>query len=463
MDSVHSSAHQIASVKIFFSQVTPLEILLFVGPFALLLASLAFLPLFFHHFWESNRNKAIVALTLGLPSAIFFIIKDWHVLAHTALDYAAFVSLLGALFIISGGIYIRGAFAGLPWVNGLFLFIGALLANFIGTTGASMLLIRPLLRANHLRRHKAHIVVFFIFIVSNCAGLLTPLGDPPLFLGFLKGISFGWTLQLWPEWLFVNTVLGGLFYIIDTYWFHREHQDTKTILRKNDGYLSERFGIEGKRNFVLLALVIGLILVSGYWIYPIQGQPVFGESFGGFLSKAVQVFGMIMLAALSFYATPRAVHTKNHFTFGPIIEVAVLFAGIFLAMIPALLILETQGAGLKIGEPWQLFWMCGLLSGFLDNAPTYLTFASLVKGMLGLTGEGLAELMHHPLGQQLLKAISCGAVMMGAMTYIGNGPNFMVKAIAEHAKVKMPGFFGYMLWSFIILVPTFVLVTLLFF
>jgi Na+/H+ antiporter NhaD/arsenite permease-like protein len=463
MESVHGSPHQIASVKLFFSQVTPLEIILFVGPFALLLASLALLPLFFHHFWESNKNKAIVALTLGLPSTVFFIIKDWHVLAHTALDYAAFVSLLGALFVISGGIYVRGAFAGLPWVNGLFLFIGALLANFIGTTGASMLLIRPLLRANHLRKHKAHIVVFFIFIVSNCSGLLTPLGDPPLFLGFLKGISFGWTLQLWPEWLFVNTVLGLLFFAIDTFWFHREHQDTKEILRKNDGYLSERFGIQGKRNFVLLAVVIGLILVSGYWIYPLQGQPVIGESFGGFLSKVFQVFSMVLLAALSFYATPQAIHKKNHFGFGPIIEVAVLFAGIFLAMIPALLILETQGSKLRIGEPWLLFWASGLLSGFLDNAPTYLTFTSLAKGSLGLTGEGLAELMYHPEGQQMLRAISCGAVMMGAMTYIGNGPNFMVKAIAEHAKVKMPGFFGYMAWSFVILVPAFVLVTLLFF
>ncbi len=459
---MHSS-HELQGIKLFFSEITPLEIVLFVGPFALLLASLALLPLFFHHFWESNKNKAIVALTLGLPSAVFFLIKDWHMLAHTALDYAAFVSLLGALFIISGGIYIRGAFAGLPSVNGLFLLIGALLANFIGTTGASMLLIRPLLRANHMRQHKVHIVVFFIFIVSNCSGLLTPLGDPPLFLGFLKGISFGWTLQLWPEWLFVNTVLGVLFFVIDTFWFNREHQNTQEILRKNDGYLSERFGIEGKRNFFLLSVVIGLILISGYWIYPIQGEPIFGESFGGVLSKTFQIFGMVLLSALSFYMTPQVIHKKNHFSFHPIIEVAVLFAGIFLAMIPALLILETQGANLHMGKPGELFWMTGLLSGFLDNAPTYLTFTSLAKGTLGLVGDGLVELMHHPEGELMLKAISCGAVFMGAMTYIGNGPNFMVKAIAEHAKVKMPSFFGYMLWSVVILIPVFVLVTLLFF
>jgi Na+/H+ antiporter NhaD/arsenite permease-like protein len=219
------AAHELEGIRLFFSQISPLEIILFVGPFALLLASLALFPLFFHHFWESNTNKAIIALTLGAPSAVFFVLKDWHMLAHTALDYAAFVSLLAALFVISGGIYVRGAFAGLPWVNGLFLLIGALLANFIGTTGASMLLIRPLLRANHMRQHKVHIVVFFIFIVSNCSGLLTPLGDPPLFLGFLKGVSFGWTLQLWPEWLLVNTILGAAL-------VQSRHQDTRLFYVK---------------------------------------------------------------------------------------------------------------------------------------------------------------------------------------------------------------------------------------
>ncbi len=434
-----------------------------MAPFVLLLTALAVLPLLTPHFWGSNKNKALVAFTLGFPSLLFFLFNDWHRLAHTIVDYAAFVSLLGTLFIISGGIYIRGAFAGLPWVNGFFLFIGALLANFIGTTGASMLLIRPLLRANQMRRHKAHIVIFFIFIVSNCSGLLTPLGDPPLFLGFLKGVDFGWTLRLWPEWLFVNTLIGIVFFAVDTFWFNREHQDTRDILIKNDGYLSERFGIEGKQNLIFLTGVIFLILVSGYFIYPLRGHPILGESFGGFWSKIFQISGMFILAFFSWKVTPTAIHKKNQFGFGPVIEVAVLFAGIFLAMIPALLILETQGAKLQAGEPWQLFWASGLLSGFLDNAPTYLTFTSLAKGMLGLGGAGLAELMRHPEGAQFLKAISCGSVMMGALTYIGNGPNFMVKAVAEHAKVKMPGFFGYMLWSFLILVPIFGISTWLFF
>ena len=206
-----------------------------------------------------------------------------------------------------------------------------------------------------------------------------------------------------------------------------------------------------------------MIVVSGYLIYPMQGDPILGESFGSVWSKVFQVVGMLTFAVFSLRITPSTIHEKNHFGFGPMIEVAVLFAGIFLAMIPALLILETQGAKLHLGESWQLFWASGFLSAFLDNAPTYLTFTSLAKGMLGLTGDGLAELMHHPVGAQFLKAISCGSVMMGAITYIGNGPNFMVKAIAEHAKVKMPGFFGYMLWSFLILIPVFILVTLLFF
>ena len=213
----------------------------------------------------------------------------------------------------------------------------------------------------------------------------------------------------------------------------------------------------------MLGVVIGLILMSGYCIYPIQGQPVLGESFGGVLSKVFQIVSMVLLAALSFFATPKAIHEKNHFSFGPIIEVAVLFAGIFLAMMPALLILETQGAKMHMGETWQLFWASGLLSGFLDNAPTYLTFTSLAKGILGLTGDGLAELTRHPQGMQFLKAISCGSVMMGALSYVGNGPNFMVKAIAEHEKVKMPSFFGYMAWSIMILIPTFLVVTLVFF
>ncbi len=454
---------ELEGVRAYFASLPVQGVVLFVLPFVLMLLALAVLPLSFPHFWESNKNKGLVSLVLGLPVALFFLFRDWHPLAHTVMDYAAFIALLGALFVLSGGIYIRGSFAGLPEVNTVFLLTGALLSNLIGTTGASMLLIRPLLRANKLRHHKAHIVVFFIFVVSNCSGLLTPLGDPPLFLGFLRGISFGWTLCLWKEWALVIGILLVLFYILDRFYFKKEHIDIKKVLFHKEGLASERFGIEGAGNFLLLAAVVGLILASGSWIYHLEGNPILGEPYGSVLSKVIQAAGMAVIAVLSYRTTPASVHEKNSFGFGPILEVAVLFAGIFITMVPSLMILETQGSRLGITHPWQYFWLSGGLSSFLDNAPTYLTFTSLAKGALRLSGEGLGDLMRHPVGQYYLKAISCGAVMMGANTYIGNGPNFMVKAIAEHGKVKMPDFFGYMLWSIGILIPIFLLVTALFF
>ena len=461
---IKSTAVEPNSVHHFFAGLGPAAIALFAAPFTLMLLSLAVLPLRLPRFWEKNKNKAMVSFCLSLPVAAFFLMRgDWRVLASTGLDYAAFLSLLGSLFVISGGIYIRGSFAGLPLINTTFLLLGALLANLIGTTGASMMMVRPLLRANKTRHHKSHIIIFFIFIVSNCAGLLTPLGDPPLFLGFLKGVSFIWTFSLWRQWLLVVSVLLGLFYLLDHYYFRQEHLDTRKILIKNEGYLSERFGIEGATNFLLLALVVGLILFSGYVIYPMEGPSLFGEPFGAVMSRLVQSIGMIFLAVWSHKMTAASIHEKNHFGFGPIIEVAVLFAGIFVTMVPALMILETQGGKLGVTSAWKYFWMSGALSSFLDNAPTYLTFTSLAKGALGIAGEGLKDLGMHPAGRVYLTAISCGAVMMGANTYIGNGPNFMVKAIAEEAGVKMPHFFGYMAWSLAILIPLFILTTVIFF
>lgn len=450
-------------IQAFFSQLSPGLSLLFTLPFILLLACIAMMPLLAERFWEKNGNKGLVAGFLALPVLAFFLFKDFQVLAATFLDYAAFIALLGALFVISGGIYVRGSFAGLPAVNAGFLTAGALLSNLIGTTGASMLLIRPLLRANHQRRHKVHIVIFFIFIVSNVSGLLTPLGDPPLFLGFLKGVDFAWTLRLTPQWASVLIPLLLLFFIIDEYYFKREHQDTRKILKETHGLFSERFGIDGAANLIFLGVVVGLILYAGYVIYPLQGPEVFGEPWGVFLSRVVQTAGMGAAAAVSYLTTSKTVHEKNHFTFGPMMEVAVLFAGIFVTMTPVLLILETQGAKFGISHPWQYFWISGVLSSFLDNAPTYLTFTSLAKGALGLGGEGLSALMHHPRGALYLAAVSCGSVFMGANSYIGNGPNFMVKAIAEHGHVKMPGFFGYMLWSCGILLPLFAIVSFFYF
>lgn len=448
-------------IKEYFGSLDAGMIALFVGPFALLLGALAILPLFANHFWEKNKNKAMISLGLAIPIALFYFIKDGAVMVHTALDYGAFIALLSALFIISGGIYIRGSFAGRPMVNTAFLSVGALLANFIGTTGASMLLIRPLLRANRLRERKAHIVIFFIFIVSNCAGLLTPLGDPPLFLGFLKGVPFAWTLQLWPQWLFMTGALLLAFFFFDQYQFDKEDLATKGSLVEDVTRSAEPFGIEGKHNFLFLAAVVALIVFSGYVVFPMHGAPILGEEFGAVVSKVVQMVGMAAIAFLSFKITSRETQQKNNFGFGPIVEVAVLFAGIFVTMVPALMILETQGSKLGVKEPWQFFWMTGLLSSFLDNAPTYMTYSTLAMATVG--SGSLEALTKSDLGGFLLAAVSCGAVLMGANTYIGNGPNFMVKAIAEENKVKMPSFFGYMVWSMAILIPLFAAVTLLFF
>jgi Na+/H+ antiporter NhaD/arsenite permease-like protein len=348
-------------------------------------------------------------------------------------------------------------------VNTLFLLVGSVLANLIGTTGASMLLIRPLIRANQARQRKVHIIIIFIFLVSNGGGLLTPLGDPPLFLGFLKGVDFAWTLTLWPQWLMAVGALLLVFNLVEHYQFSKEPSEARAAIMGQEAPPADRFGIEGSHNFLFLAMIVGLILISGYVVYPLDGSPVLQEHPGAVISKAVQMVGMVLIALASYQVTHRAIRHQNGFSFGPIIEVAALFAGIFMAMIPALLILETQGAKLGVDRPWQYFWMTGALSGFLDNAPTYLAFTSLAKGALHLPEEGLRELMLDPTGAVFLTAISSGAVFMGANTYIGNGPNFMVKAIAEEARIKMPSFFGYMAWSVAILIPLFIVMTFILF
>ncbi|HET7752763.1 MAG TPA: sodium:proton antiporter [Anaeromyxobacteraceae bacterium] len=418
-----------------------------VAPFAAILLCIAVLPLVAGGWWEHNRNKALLSALLGVPVAAWIASLDPLLLAHTAHEYVAFILLLGALFVISGGIVVRGTLAGTPGLNTGLLAIGALLASFVGTTGASMLLIRPLLRANEVRRQKRHVVVFFIFIVANAGGLLTPLGDPPLFLGFLRGVPFLWTLRLWPEWLFVNGVLLALFYVVDSTIFRREDIRTPGDLDE----IAERHAvpvhIAGKRNFLYLAGVVAVLLASGSTKLPL----------------GVQEGGMALMAALSWFTTPRPMRGENAFTWGPIVEVAVVFAGIFATMIPALAILNARGAELGLAEPWQFFWATGLLSSFLDNAPTYLTFASAASGIVGTDAANLRLLVEHDVGAVLLEAVALGAVFMGANTYIGNGPNFMVKAIAEQGGVKMPSFFGYVGYSVAILVPLFVALTLLFF
>jgi Na+/H+ antiporter NhaD/arsenite permease-like protein len=323
-----------------------------------------------------------------------------------------------------------------------------------------VLLIRPLLRANAARQHARHVVIFFIFVVSNAGGLLTPLGDPPLFLGFLRGVPFTWTFRLFPAWLLLNGMLLGIFFLIDRHLFRRE-QRARPNLPASGRLGREPLRIEGAVNLVWLAAVPAVIAVLGAY-----GSRWFGR---GALATIVPtlVLGGITVASLA--TTSAQVHRANAFSWTPIIEVAAVFLGIFVTMIPALGYLQARGGSLGLTEPWQFFWVAGSLSSFLDNAPTYLTFTSVAVGLLNqtagsnLVATDLGGMAAHPVGGPLLAAISCGSVFMGAVTYIGNGPNFMVKAIAEQTHVRMPGFFGYMLWSGAILLPLFLALTFVLF
>ncbi|HXU61821.1 MAG TPA: sodium:proton antiporter [Polyangia bacterium] len=434
-----------------------------VAPFVIYLVSIAALPLFAGAFWEHNRNKLLVAALASAPVVAYLLaagpLAGMHLLARTVVDYASFIALLGALFTISGGICLTGSLVGTPLVNTGFLAAGALLGSVIGTTGASVLLIRPLLRANARRPYATHLVVFFIFIVSNGAGLLTPLGDPPLFLGFLRGVPFAWTLRLAAPWVMVNGTLVALFAIIDRTLAARERRRPLPLVIV-EAAEREPLRLLGAINLVWLLGIVVVVFVMGS-----VGTRLFGD---GLLRAAVQIGGMVACALLSLKTTPREVHSTNRFSWLPILEVAAVFVGVFITMIPALSFLGERGAALGVTKPWQFFWAAGALSSVLDNAPTYLTFASLAVGVANgahgtLSVDDLGALAVHPTGQQLLAAVSCGAVLMGAITYIGNGPNFMVKAIAEQHHVRMPSFFGYTLWSLAILVPLFGVVSHLFF
>jgi Na+/H+ antiporter NhaD/arsenite permease-like protein len=411
--------------------------------------------------WEKPRNKFLSAAVCAGAGVFLYLSPtgDAAKVVDTYLDYLAFLALLGSLFTVSGGIHISGAFAGLPYINTLFLGFGAVLSSFLGTTGASMVLIRPLLRANQLRRHKTHIVVFFIFIVSNCGGLLTPLGDPPLYLGFLKGVPFWWTFRLLPIWSLTLLILLFLFHLIDDRVFDGEEVHIRGSLIQAIQEAKQPVRVEGWRNVFCLGGILLTVLLSGYWLNP--WLETHGVAQAGWISKVCQIGSMLFFALLSYKTTRPSIHEENQFSFGPMIEVAVLFFGIFGAMIPALTILEAKGGTIAVSHPWAYYWLSGFLSSFLDNAPTYLSFAALGAGQNGLSTAHLGDLAEK--FPQILAAISCGSVMMGANSYIGNGPNFMVRAIAEQARVKMPSFGGYMLWSGAVLIPVFILITFIFF
>jgi Na+/H+ antiporter NhaD/arsenite permease-like protein len=408
-----------------------------VAPFVGLLLSIAVLPLAAPHWWHRNRNKALLSAGFGIPVAITVALSSLETLVHGALEYVAFVSLLSSLYVLSGGVRLRGSLAGTPASNAAFLAIGAVLANLVGTTGAAMLLIRPFLQANRDRPSKVHLVVFFIFLVANCGGCLTPLGDPPLFLGFLRGVPFAWTLRLWAPWLVVCGGLLVIFFLVDRRHFRR--------LPPRPAVEPEPFGIDGTGNLLLLAAVVGTILAGGFWVQP---------RFGGTAALLFQSLALAALAGVSLKSTPPSIRTANEFSWHPFVEVLVLFAGIFTTMIPALTVLGAYGSALNLTKPWQFFWMAGGLSAFLDNAPTYLAFLSMAQFL----PDEVAGTTHATLA-----AISCGSVFLGAATYIGNGPNFMVKAIAEQRGVPMPSFFGYLVWSLLVLVPLLVATSLIFF
>ena len=435
-----------------------------VLPFVALLACVALLPLVAPHFWERNRNKALISGGLAVTFAVM-LAAAWggpaahRELIHALLDYVSFVTLLGALYVISGGIHLRGSLDGTPLGNTVLLACGAVLANLIGTTGASMVLIRPFMRANRDRLRAgghAHLVVFFIFIVSNTGGLLTPLGDPPLFLGFLKGVPFEWTLRLWKEWLTVVGLLLVVFLVLDRRKFDRDEAE-RPGSQLDEATKHAPLGLLGRRNLALLVGVILAVLGKG------QGWFNGGEPWPFGVQEGV----LVALSIASFTVTPKQVHNANDFGFGPIIEVAALFFGIFVTMIAPLQLLNMHGAALGLTAPWHYFWATGLLSSLLDNAPTYLTFAAAAAGEAGISAGGARYLGDFlatgPAAGMLLAAISCGAVFMGALTYIGNGPNFMVKAIAEQYGVKMPSFVGYVKWSGVVLLPIFAVVTVMFF
>ena len=420
-------------------------------PFVALLLAIALAPLAAPRWWHHNRNKALVALLVSAPILVYLGLNAPELLDEKFHEYLGFIVVIGALFVITGGIHVQGSLAGTPLVNTGMLGLGAVLANLLGTTGASVLLIRPLLRANKRRKRVAHIVVFFIFIVANCGGLLTPIGDPPLLLGFLKGVPFDWTLRLWPQWLTINGILLVVFNFWDQWALDKDEKELPGS-QHEQVLIHEPLRITGGVELLALLGIITTIVAASV------GQP---------WAQNVRELVIFLLALLGYFGGSGERRAKNVFTFTPIIEVAVLFAAIFVTMTPVLEMLNAwaQRPDFALTKPWHFFWASGTLSSVLDNAPTYLAFAASAAGLQGVAPHGayIGTLALDPGAAKLLAAISTGSVFMGANTYIGNAPNFMVRAIAEENGIKMPSFFGYLAYSVGILLPLFVLVSLVFF
>lgn len=437
------------------------------APFIGILLSIAIFPLAAPRFWHHHYPKVAFAwaLSFAVPFLLAYRGAAWHEVLHIYLvDYIPFIILLWGLFTVAGGIVLRGTLVGTPIVNTGFLLVGTVIASWTGTTGAAMLLIRPLLRANAQRVHKTHVMVFFLFLVANIGGSLTPLGDPPLFLGFLHNVPFTWTFNLLPHMAFVSFALLILFYLIDQY-YHRKTGDVTARPAPDSGRQPLR--LEGSFNLIFLAGILGAVMMSGVW-------HAGSFSLGGVhleWQNVARDLAIISMGGLSLLATSTELRKANEFSWEPIREVAYLFAGIFMTIVPALAILKAGEQGalaflvVAVKEPWQYFFAVGGLSSFLDNAPTYLTFFNTVLGRF-YPGEEESVAVARLIAENVdyLKAISVGAVFMGAMTYIGNAPNFMVKSIAEEAGIAMPSFFGFMIrWSLPILGPLFIVVAWIFF
>ena len=426
-------------------------------PFGLMLLTIAVAPLLVEEWWESNKHKLTVAIFLGVPTAVCLIMGGMlHELEHQLFgDYIPFIILLLALYVVTGGIHLSGDIKAMPWVNTSFLGLGWILASIMGTTGAAMLLIRPLLTTNQQREHKVHTVLFFIALCANCGGLLTPLGDPPLFMLFLRGAEFTWFASMWGPWLFTGALLMAIYYLLDTYYYKREHAHALQA----DHEQQQPLVFKGKHNFIYLVGIVLAVAFINSGMIPEMADPK-SPMWLRYLRELV----LLSLTFMSLYTTKRRVrYGLNKFSWAPIIEVAVLFLGIFTTMTPALAYLNANAASLGLDATWQFYYSTGLLSSFLDNTPTAVAFHSVATG---LTPDQMAVFggeMMAGIPEILLKAICIGSVFFGAMTYIGNGPNFMVKAIAEENGIKMPSFFGYMLkFSLIVLLPVYILVQLIF-
>ncbi len=449
--------------------------LVWITPFVVMLLCIAVLPLLphAHHWWERNWTKLGVALFLGLITTLYYLIRPFGMLHADSAgtkhlttpgvetlavmldqaiidDYLPFLILLFSLYVITGGILVRIGAPPTPRTNAAILLIGALAASFIGTTGAAMLLIRPLLEVNRGRRHVAHTIVFFIFLVGNIGGCLTPLGDPPLFLGYLRDVPFLWTFKLWPEWLFSIIVLLLIYYFLDARFARRED---RLVFKP----IPNRAALElnGGINFLwLLGVIAAVGCLTG-------GKPFPGTTW--IVPPLLREGILLALSALSWVTTPKGVRRANQFNFNAIAEVGSIFIGIFICMQVPMEILQERGRELGLSKPWEFFWATGLLSSFLDNAPTYAVFFETAGNFGGEYGPVIVGVksMNQTIPEVLLRAVSLGAVLMGANTYIGNGPNFMIKSIAEENGVKMPSFFVYILYSGAVLIPLFVVITLI--